>query len=542
MRAGNRRDRLALMQAARAASTDTVDPVRRRRTPARGSRTGRSAGQANPTSVDLEVDFGGDDIVADGRAAPGVRRRAGPGARRDRRGGVRRRDRVRHRPARRARVHRRAHRALRRAGPGRGAVDDPDPPRRPGAAEAVHQRRGHRRRHRWSPPARRSTSPWIRRSSRARPTPADQPVPDSPFRGARERGTRPSVAGNAGRLSLRMPRRGPSWSRAAVHPLVALTCPPCSSSSAAWLVAEPASARRPLARHRAGGQAARASSPRLLSPSVQPVTHDDRPGSAARPLPRWSQPGRASRGTGGPARRGRSPDPRSAGGAVAAPVLAPVVSGSHPGRQACPRRGRARDPGRRHRLGAVAPVDRAPSPRSSHRWSSTVGVVAPIPVPTSPDPVRPPGAAPDEAAPVRPGRDHRPRDHHGSGSPAPSGLFDRGDELGSTTAPSSRDLAARRTAATDRTGSGRARRHPWRRGARVRDPAARPTAAPDRLSARYRTRSRRPASRGGGSACSEPAGPRPFRSPPRASRLAAGHTPARIGEPSPIFMSRSRRR
>ena len=63
MRSGNRRDRLALMQAARAASTDKSTLFVEG-----GPRTGFEdravAGQANPTSVDLEVDFGGDDIVA----------------------------------------------------------------------------------------------------------------------------------------------------------------------------------------------------------------------------------------------------------------------------------------------------------------------------------------------------------------------------------------------------------------------------------------------------------------------------------------------
>jgi acyl-coenzyme A thioesterase PaaI-like protein len=63
MREGPRRDRLALIRAAReAAGTDA--PRLAAALPGSGFEDRAVAGQANPTAVDLEVDFSGDDVVA----------------------------------------------------------------------------------------------------------------------------------------------------------------------------------------------------------------------------------------------------------------------------------------------------------------------------------------------------------------------------------------------------------------------------------------------------------------------------------------------
>jgi acyl-coenzyme A thioesterase PaaI-like protein len=66
MRAGVRRDRLALMQAARAAATDgpTVSEVMIAAGPGSGFEDRAVGGRANPTSVDLAVEFEGEEVVA----------------------------------------------------------------------------------------------------------------------------------------------------------------------------------------------------------------------------------------------------------------------------------------------------------------------------------------------------------------------------------------------------------------------------------------------------------------------------------------------
>jgi acyl-coenzyme A thioesterase PaaI-like protein len=66
MRAGARRDRLALMQAARAAAVDrpTVSDVMIAAGPGSGFEDRAVGGRANPTSVDLAVEFEGEEVVA----------------------------------------------------------------------------------------------------------------------------------------------------------------------------------------------------------------------------------------------------------------------------------------------------------------------------------------------------------------------------------------------------------------------------------------------------------------------------------------------
>lgn len=63
MRAGNQRNRLALMQAARAAATDR-SALFVASGPGSGFEDRAVGGRANPTSVDLNVDYEGDEIVA----------------------------------------------------------------------------------------------------------------------------------------------------------------------------------------------------------------------------------------------------------------------------------------------------------------------------------------------------------------------------------------------------------------------------------------------------------------------------------------------
>ena len=63
MRQGNRRNRLALMQAARAAATDR-STLFVAAGPGSGFEDRAVGGRANPTSVDLEVDYEADEIVA----------------------------------------------------------------------------------------------------------------------------------------------------------------------------------------------------------------------------------------------------------------------------------------------------------------------------------------------------------------------------------------------------------------------------------------------------------------------------------------------
>src|SRR6476660_8928779 len=63
MRQGNRRYRLALMQAARAAATDR-STLFVASGPGSGFEDRAVGGRANPTSVDLDVDFKPDEVVA----------------------------------------------------------------------------------------------------------------------------------------------------------------------------------------------------------------------------------------------------------------------------------------------------------------------------------------------------------------------------------------------------------------------------------------------------------------------------------------------